>query len=250
MKKKTLSIFLSLALIFSAVPFTSIVAFATGDECSTYGHSYVEIYRLEATCETDGYIEYICQVCSGDSYQEPIPATGHNYAHLYTQDATCSQDGWSEYACMNCGNSYTDDFIPAYGCEMFASPQTPVGPFCDSYGFVEYKCDLCGKVVFTELIKDGKAVQMKIYGTTKVTGEDFAAMLSQRGVENIAPGTILSDGRTYLAFVTADGALSVNELQLAGKKRMTVKDFLIGFRDPESYSTSQGTSSQITGKKA
>ncbi len=150
MKKKILSIFLSLALIFSAVPFTSIIAFATGGECSTYGHSYVEIYRLEATCETDGYIEYICQVCSGDSYQEPIPATGHSYAHLYTQDATCSQDGWSEYACMNCGNSYTDDFIPAYGCEMFASPQTPVGPFCDSYGFVEYKCDLCGTVVFTE----------------------------------------------------------------------------------------------------
>lgn len=151
MKKKILSIFLSLALIFVAIPFSNIKSVASEeDECSTYGHSYVEIYRLEATCETDGYIEYICQVCSGDSYQEPIPATGHSYAHLYTQDATCSQDGWSEYACMNCGNSYTDDFIPAYGCEMFASPQTPVGPFCDSYGFVEYKCDLCGKVVFTE----------------------------------------------------------------------------------------------------
>ena len=103
---------------------------------------------------------------------------------------------------------------------------------------------------FTELVKDGKAVQMKIYGTTKVTGEDFTAMLSRSGLESAAPGTILSDGKTYMAVATSDGALSIDELQLAGKKRMVVKDFLIGFRDPQAYTTSQGTSSQITGKKA
>ena len=103
---------------------------------------------------------------------------------------------------------------------------------------------------FTELVKDGKAVQMKIYGTTKVTGEDFTAMLSRCGLESAAPGTILSDGKTYMAVATSDGALSIDEMQLAGKKRMAVKDFLIGFRDPQAYTTSQGTSSQITGKKA
>ena len=103
---------------------------------------------------------------------------------------------------------------------------------------------------FTELVKDGKAVQMKIYGTTKVTGEDFTAMLSRSGLESAAPGTILSDGKTYMAVATSDGALSIDDLQLAGKKRMAVKDFLIGFRDPQAYTTSQGTSSQITGKKA
>ena len=53
-----------------------------------------------------------------------------------------------------------------------------------------------------------------------------------------------------MAFATADGAISVTELQLSGKKRMAVKDFLIGFREPQSYTTTQGTSSQITGKKA
>ena len=58
------------------------------------------------------------------------------------------------------------------------------------------------------------------------------------------------DGKTYLAVAAADGALSITELQLAGKKKMAVKDFLIGFRDPQAYTTSQGTSSQITGKKA
>ncbi len=103
---------------------------------------------------------------------------------------------------------------------------------------------------FTELVKDDKVLQMKIYRTQKITDDAYAAMLAENGLASAAPGTVLSDGRTYLAFATADGALSVTELQLSGKKRMALKDFLIGFREPTSYSTTQGTSSQITGKKA
>ena len=102
---------------------------------------------------------------------------------------------------------------------------------------------------FTELVKDDKATQMKIFRTVKVEGEEYAAMLAQCGFSTAAePGTILSDGKTYLAIATADGAISVTELQLAGKKRMAVKDFLIGFREPQSYKTSTGTSSQVTGR--
>ncbi len=103
---------------------------------------------------------------------------------------------------------------------------------------------------FTELAKDDKVTQMKIYKTLKVVNEDFASMLAENGLTSAAPGTVLSDGRTYLAVATADGALSVTELQLAGKKRMAVKDFLIGFREPQTYTATQGTSSQITGKHA
>ena len=75
-------------------------------------------------------------------------------------------------------------------------------------------------------------------------------MLRENGMSQAAPGTILSDGKSYLAFATADGAVSVTELQLSGKKRMPVKDFLIGFREPQTYGTTQGTSSQITGRHA
>ena len=103
---------------------------------------------------------------------------------------------------------------------------------------------------FTELVKDDKTLQMKIYSSLKVTGEEYAAMLEQNGHTSVSPGTVLSDGKTYLAISTADGAISVTELQLSGKKRMPVKDFLIGFREPQTYTTTQGTSSQITGKKA
>jgi methionyl-tRNA formyltransferase len=101
---------------------------------------------------------------------------------------------------------------------------------------------------FTELVKGDKVTQMKIYQTVKVEGEEYASMLAQCSLEAAAPGTILSDGKTFLAITTADGAISVTELQIAGKKRMPVKDFLIGFREPMTYGTTEGTSSRITGR--
>ena len=103
---------------------------------------------------------------------------------------------------------------------------------------------------FTELSKDDKALQLKIYKSVKVTGEEYLTMLEQNGLSSAAPGTVLSDGKSYLAFSTADGAISVTEIQLAGKKRMAVKDFLIGFREPQTYTTTNGTSSNITGQYA
>ena len=103
---------------------------------------------------------------------------------------------------------------------------------------------------FTELVKDDKAVQMKIFFGEKVLGEAFDAMLEKCGLASAAPGTVLSDGKEFLAVATADGAVSVTDLQMAGKKRMAVKDFLIGFREPMSYSTTPGTSSRITGHHA
>ncbi len=65
-----------------------------------------------------------------------------------------------------------------------------------------------------------------------------------------APGTVLSDGKTYFAIATADGAIAITDLQLAGKKRMDVKSFLLGFRNPESYKATQGTSKAEIAKAA
>ena len=103
---------------------------------------------------------------------------------------------------------------------------------------------------FTELVKDDKALQLKIFKTVKITGDEYSTMLAAAGLDSAVPGTVLSDGKNYLAISTADGALSVTELQLAGKKKMDVKSFLIGFREPQTYGTSKGTSSEITGKHA
>ena len=78
---------------------------------------------------------------------------------------------------------------------------------------------------YTELENaGGERLQMKVY-----KAERSSLALS------LAPGQIASDGKTYLAIGTADGPLEVTELQLGGKKRMDVKSFLLGFREPESW---------------
>ncbi len=45
-----------------------------------------------------------------------------------------------------------------------------------------------------------------------------------------APGSFLTDHKTYLKFAAADGYLYVKEIQLEGKKKMKVEDFLRGYR--------------------
>lgn len=44
------------------------------------------------------------------------------------------------------------------------------------------------------------------------------------------PGTFLTDNKTYLQFACSDGLISVIELQLEGKKKMKVDEFLRGVR--------------------
>jgi len=47
---------------------------------------------------------------------------------------------------------------------------------------------------------------------------------------DVAPGVYDTDGKTYLRFATTDGYVRVTELQMEGKKRMAVGDFLRGYR--------------------
>jgi methionyl-tRNA formyltransferase len=44
------------------------------------------------------------------------------------------------------------------------------------------------------------------------------------------PGTVSTDGKTFLKFACADGYIHVLDIQLEGKKRMLVEDFLRGYR--------------------
>lgn len=46
----------------------------------------------------------------------------------------------------------------------------------------------------------------------------------------IPPGEYTTDTKTYLSFACTDGLLDVKEIQLEGKKRMTITDFLRGYQ--------------------
>jgi methionyl-tRNA formyltransferase len=49
------------------------------------------------------------------------------------------------------------------------------------------------------------------------------------------PGTILSDQKKWAKIACANGYLSLTDLQLAGKKRMGIEEFLRGFPRIDSY---------------
>lgn len=52
----------------------------------------------------------------------------------------------------------------------------------------------------------------------------------------VAPGSVKSDGKSYVAVAAVDGWVYLDEVQMAGKRRMAIKDLLLGWRDVESVS--------------
>ena len=54
-----------------------------------------------------------------------------------------------------------------------------------------------------------------------------------------APGTVYTDWREELTVACADGWIRIGEIQLAGKRRMSVHDLLLGFRDIDTYRFSE-----------
>jgi len=50
---------------------------------------------------------------------------------------------------------------------------------------------------------------------------------------DISPGTFKTDGKNFLQFAGANGYINVTTIQLEGKKKMEIKEFLRGYRFPK-----------------
>lgn len=57
----------------------------------------------------------------------------------------------------------------------------------------------------------------------------FKTKVAESG-NDAQPGDYRSDGKSYLHFKTGDGWLAIEELQIEGKKRMAIGDFLRGYK--------------------
>jgi methionyl-tRNA formyltransferase len=55
-------------------------------------------------------------------------------------------------------------------------------------------------------------------------------------VHNDTPGTIYSDGKEKIEVACSDGIVHILSMQMAGKRRMTNRELLLGLRDIEEYS--------------
>ena len=66
---------------------------------------------------------------------------------------------------------------------------------------------------------------------TKLDDKIFKIFAAQKEIcgHQSSAGSVLTDNKTYLKFACADGYLHITDLQLEGKKRMQVQDFLRGY---------------------
>ncbi len=80
---------------------------------------------------------------------------------------------------------------------------------------------------WTTLVKDdGTQLGIKLYDSYVVPCADD---------DPRTPGQLTTDGKSWIEVRCGQQALRILSLQLSGKKRMDVADFLRGFREPESY---------------
>lgn len=77
---------------------------------------------------------------------------------------------------------------------------------------------------WSRLVRDGEELAVKIFRTSFL-----------EAAHNEPLGTIRTDWREELEVACADGWIKIHELQVAGKRRMTTHDLLLGFRQIESY---------------
>lgn len=82
---------------------------------------------------------------------------------------------------------------------------------------------------FTTITSSGNEnLQVKIYRASYIP-EPTASI----GITGVAPGTIISDGKNYIHIACSNGFLSIADLQVEGKRRMSAAEFLRGFRFSE-----------------
>lgn len=86
---------------------------------------------------------------------------------------------------------------------------------------------------FSTLSDGERNTDMKIYEASAVPACEFAGCCTD--ASSAKPGTIYTDKKSFLHICSGNGRIALNEIQLAGKKRMKIKDFLLGFRDIEKF---------------
>jgi methionyl-tRNA formyltransferase len=58
----------------------------------------------------------------------------------------------------------------------------------------------------------------------------YHSEINKEEIQNLKPGEYFSDGKTHLTFQTGQGTLKILELQLEGKKRLEIEEFLRGYK--------------------
>ncbi len=75
------------------------------NECQ---HSHVATIIQDATCTTEGTMNYTCTICE-ERYTEAIKAKGHSHYSIVIEP-TASNGGYTQHICSVCGDTYNDNY--------------------------------------------------------------------------------------------------------------------------------------------
>ncbi|MEE0915687.1 MAG: methionyl-tRNA formyltransferase, partial [Alistipes sp.] len=78
---------------------------------------------------------------------------------------------------------------------------------------------------WSRLTKDGAEA-----GSAKIFEVRFEP---KEGITEV--GRVVTDGKKYMGVTCADGVVYIEDIQIAGKKRLKIKELLLGFRGAEEY---------------
>ncbi len=116
------------------------------EELPATGHhnTWEPVNKVEATCVTDGRIDYKCSAC-GATKSEPIPAHGHHTtAQRVVVQPTCGKDGQGEDYCSVCNKVLRGYSIPMTGNHTMVADPNNRPSTCTQSGYSGQVCSVCG----------------------------------------------------------------------------------------------------------
>lgn len=156
-------------------------------------HVYGEGIVVNATCEEQGYTEFICTNCGQSdkhNYTDPI---GHEYELVETQEPECDQDGYELYRCVNCADEKKENEViaPGHDCADWEET-TPPGP--GEPGEETCVCAACGETVTRpcalRIYARYKAVHENFYSYTVYVGTDSTPKALEYIIHDYSMGVI------------------------------------------------------------
>ncbi len=95
-------VFIALFIIYGVVDY----AHSSEYKADMKNHVYIQVSSKDATCETDGEIEYYCEYCERTN-TEIIAKLGHSMVEVTRKEATENEDGQIVNKCSACGKQET-----------------------------------------------------------------------------------------------------------------------------------------------
>ena len=161
----------------------------------------VESSRTNATCTTDGVINYkysCCQLATSSK----IPAPGHKYGSVVTPPTQTAQ-GYTTHTCSVCGHSYKDAYTDPTGPDQPEHTHSytifveTVARTCTTDGYTTYKCS-CGETENRDIVNAGheEVIDKAVTATCTAAGKTQGKHCSICNTVLEAQETIPATGHT------------------------------------------------------